>query len=264
MWSARTTISNYLHAAARRAGRRSRREQDRSAGLCELVSARHQLIEHLRLSSEPFTGRAGRFPSSARSPVTLLPRQSGKLKPKKESAKRASWVVALGELEAPANRHSLADGKKPEYFDAVSDCVMKCLGARYGLLKAFRHGFDGILLTRRPIEMCARSSVACSRRSRTSKISGSFSPTVDLVKFARLVPTEDDCLATYRRQEASRSSARRCRSRIARRRPRRSASVARQTTQRDAASAAHATPTPPPQTRAPSSSGSGPGCTVSP
>ncbi len=126
----------------------------------------------------------------------FLLRQLRKPKPVKEVPKRVPWVVALEELEALRQSSLLVDGKKPEYFDAVSDCVRKYLGARYGFEGL---GFDGLDTTTDEMRALLRR---VKPPIKNIEDIGLFLSDCDLVKFARLVPTEDDCLATIDKGDA--------------------------------------------------------------
>jgi hypothetical protein len=100
------------------------------------------------------------------------------------------WIRALEELDAIRQSALLADGKTGEYFDRVSDSVRKYLGARYG--------FDGLETTTdemRGLLKRVRPPIA-----RLRDIT-SFLEDCDLVKFARVVPTDNDCLAALARGE---------------------------------------------------------------
>lgn len=96
---------------------------------------------------------------------------------------RLPWLVALEELEAIRRSKLLVEKRTDEYFDRVSDCVRKYLGARYG--------FDGLESTTDEVR-------ALLKRVRPpvpelAKIT-EFLADCDLVKFARFVPSEADCL----------------------------------------------------------------------
>jgi len=103
---------------------------------------------------------------------------------------RLPWLVALEELENLRRSKLLEEQRTDEYFDRVSDSVRKYLGARYG--------FDGL-------ESTTDEMRALLRRVRPpvpelGKI-GEFLGECDLVKFARVVPSADDCLAALTRGE---------------------------------------------------------------
>jgi hypothetical protein len=100
------------------------------------------------------------------------------------------WVAALEELAAIRASSLLADGKTDEYFDRVSDTVRKYLGGRYG--------FDGLEST--TDEMRALLKRVRPPVPELPKITG-FLSDCDLVKFARMVPTESDCVALLVRGE---------------------------------------------------------------
>lgn len=101
------------------------------------------------------------------------------------------WVLALEELSAIRRSSLLADGKTDEFYDRVSDAVRKYLGGRYG--------FDGLEAT--TDEM--RNTLYRVR----PPIKGigeilRFLEECDLVKFARVVPTDKDCIEALDRGEA--------------------------------------------------------------
>jgi hypothetical protein len=84
----------------------------------------------------------------------------------------------------------LAEGRTDEYFDRVSDCIRRYLGARYG--------FDGL-------ETTTDEMRALLRRVRPpvpglSEI-GEFLSECDLVKFARVQPGEGDCIEALQHGE---------------------------------------------------------------
>jgi hypothetical protein len=112
-------------------------------------------------------------------------------KPVKLAPRKPPWVIALAELDAIRGSSLLADGKADEYFDRVSDTVRKYLGARYG--------FDGLESTTDEMRLTLKRV-----RPPILKLGdiATFLEDCDLVKFARVLPTEDDCLAALDRGEA--------------------------------------------------------------
>ena len=100
------------------------------------------------------------------------------------------WIAALEELAALKGSTLLAEQKYDEYFDRVSDCVRKYLGARYG--------FDGLETTSDEMRALLRRV-----RPHVPEIGriASFLGDCDLVKFARMVPTEKECLDALERGE---------------------------------------------------------------
>jgi hypothetical protein len=96
---------------------------------------------------------------------------------------RPPWEVALEELEAIRRSKLLEDGATDAYFDRVSDCVRKYLGGRYGF-DGLESTTDELLATLRRV----RPKIQEIDRIRT------FLSDCDLVKFARMVPSRDDCL----------------------------------------------------------------------
>jgi hypothetical protein len=104
---------------------------------------------------------------------------------------RLPWLVALEELEAIRRSSLLAEARNDEYFDRVSDCVRNYLGARYG--------FDGLESTTDEMRSLLRR--VQPRVPELKKI-GAFLADSDLVKFARVLPSEDDCRDALLRGEA--------------------------------------------------------------
>ncbi|WP_437996703.1 hypothetical protein WMF26_37850 [Sorangium sp. So ce185] len=100
------------------------------------------------------------------------------------------WVAALEELEALRRSSLLSEGRTDEYFDRVSDCVRKYLGARYG--------FDGLETTSDEMRaLLARVRPPVPVLPQIAR----FLADCDLVKFARLQPSEADCLEAIERGE---------------------------------------------------------------
>jgi hypothetical protein len=98
------------------------------------------------------------------------------------------WLAALEELEAIRKSDLLAEGHSGVYFDRVSDCVRKYLGSRYG--------FDGLESTTDEMQRTlARVRPPVQGLDTISR----FLEECDLVKFARVVPGENDCLAALDR-----------------------------------------------------------------
>ncbi|WP_437671845.1 hypothetical protein [Sorangium sp. So ce131] len=100
------------------------------------------------------------------------------------------WIAALEELEALRRSSLLSEGRTDEYFDRVSDCVRKYLGARYG--------FDGLETTSDEMRaLLARVRPPVPVLPQIAR----FLADCDLVKFARLQPSEADCLEAIERGE---------------------------------------------------------------
>ncbi len=101
------------------------------------------------------------------------------------------WITALEELEAIRRSKLLAEGNTGQYYDRVSDAVRKYLGARYGFdgLEATTDEMHGYLIRVRP---------PIQRMSEIMR----FLEECDLVKFARVVPTDEDCTEALERGEA--------------------------------------------------------------
>lgn len=119
-------------------------------------------------------------------------------KPKEEVAipKRVPWEVALEELEALRGSKMLEEGKLDEYFDAVSDCVRKYLGSRYGFEEL---GFEGLDTTTDEMRSLLKR---VKPRIMHLDLIGSFLDDCDLVKFARLTPNADECTGTLAKGES--------------------------------------------------------------
>ncbi|MBK8251420.1 MAG: hypothetical protein IPK82_01970 [Polyangiaceae bacterium] len=100
------------------------------------------------------------------------------------------WIIALEELSAIRRSTLLADGKGDEYFDKVSDTVRKYLGARYG--------FDGLETTTDEMRSILRRVVPPIQNFGEIV---RFLEDCDLVKFARAVPSNEDCTEALDRGE---------------------------------------------------------------
>lgn len=100
------------------------------------------------------------------------------------------WIAALEELEAIRNSKLLEENRSAEYFDRVSDCVRKYLGSRYG--------FDGLESTSDEIRILLKRVYPPVP---VQKDIDQFLSDCDLVKFARVIPMENDCLESLNRGE---------------------------------------------------------------
>jgi hypothetical protein len=100
------------------------------------------------------------------------------------------WIAALEELELIRQSKLLTEARTDEYFDRVSNCIRKYLGARYG--------FDGLESTTDEMQ---RLLDRVRPKVPDLKIIRAFLADCDLVKFARLVPAEQDCLDALVRGE---------------------------------------------------------------
>lgn len=103
---------------------------------------------------------------------------------------RLPWLTALDELEDIRRSKLIAEDRTAEYFDRVSNCVRKYLGARYG--------FDGLESTTdemRAVLKRIRPAVPGLKRI------GAFLDDCDLVKFARATPDGEACLDALARGE---------------------------------------------------------------
>ncbi|HKY41198.1 MAG TPA: hypothetical protein VJN18_34930 [Polyangiaceae bacterium] len=96
---------------------------------------------------------------------------------------RPPWEVALESLHDLRHAGLTREGRYAEHFDRVSDVVRRYLGDRYG--------FDGLESTTR--EMLGELRRATPRIPVLSEIER-FLRQADLVKFARLTPTEPECV----------------------------------------------------------------------
>jgi hypothetical protein len=95
---------------------------------------------------------------------------------------RPPWEVALESLHDLRHAGLTREGRYAEHFDRVSDVVRRYLGDRYG--------FDGLESTTR--EMLGELRSATPRIPVLSEIER-FLRQADLVKFARLTPSEPEC-----------------------------------------------------------------------
>ncbi|MDI3282693.1 hypothetical protein [Polyangium sp. 15x6] len=118
----------------------------------------------------------------------LFVRWSRRPKPVPYVAPKLPWLAALEELEAIRASNLIAEGKNDQYFDRVSDCVRKYLGARYG--------FDGLESTTDEMQ---RTLARVRPPVRGLDTITRFLEEADLVKFARVLPSENDCLAALER-----------------------------------------------------------------
>ena len=104
---------------------------------------------------------------------------------------RPPWDVALEALHDIRHAGLTREGRFAEVFDRVSDVLRRYLGDRYG--------YDGLESTTR--------EALTSLRETTPKIEDlpgieSFMRDADLVKFARLTPSEGECLDLLARAES--------------------------------------------------------------
>jgi len=97
---------------------------------------------------------------------------------------RPPWEVALEELFSVRHAGLVPQARYAEHYDRISDAVRKYLGGRYG--------FDGL-------ETTSREMAAILRRVQPPvgplESVLSFLDECDLVKFARLTPSEQDCIS---------------------------------------------------------------------
>ena len=95
---------------------------------------------------------------------------------------RPPWEVAFEKLDEVRHAGLLATHRYSEYYDRVGDAVRQYFGARYG--------FDGLeCTTDEMLKQLGRASVV----GVTMPEIATFLEQCDLVKFARMTPTPDDC-----------------------------------------------------------------------
>ena len=103
---------------------------------------------------------------------------------------RPPWEVALERLDETRHAGLLKTKRFAEFFDRVNDAVRQYLGARFG--------FDGL-------ESTTDETLAALRRAPHFSISiaeiAVFLQHCDLVKFADLTPSLDDCENALREAE---------------------------------------------------------------
>ncbi|RYZ04346.1 MAG: hypothetical protein EOO73_24015 [Myxococcales bacterium] len=97
---------------------------------------------------------------------------------------RPPWEVALEALHDLRHAGLTREGRFAEHFDRVSDIMRRYLGDRYG--------FDGLECTTREMLLELR---ATTPRIPVLDEAERFLRQADLVKFARLTPTEPECSA---------------------------------------------------------------------
>lgn len=95
---------------------------------------------------------------------------------------RPPWEVAFEKLDEVRHAGLLATHRYSEYYDRVGDAVRQYFGARYG--------FDGLECT--TAEMMKQLGRAAVTGVTMPEIA-TFLEQCDLVKFARMTPTPDDC-----------------------------------------------------------------------
>jgi hypothetical protein len=107
------------------------------------------------------------------------------------------WLVALEELERIRRSNLLENHQNDVYFDRVSDCIRSYLGARYNF-EALEHGWSGL-------EATTDEMKALLKRVRPPIVHiltiSDFLDEADLVKFARVFPTDGECSEALRRAE---------------------------------------------------------------
>jgi hypothetical protein len=117
-------------------------------------------------------------------------------RPKPLPPPRPPWEIALEELFDIRNASLIKSERYAEHFDRVSDVIRKYLGDRYG--------FDGLESTTREALLLLRElkpEIAVLGTIETSLRHA------DLVKFARLTPSPEECeLSLVRAEEIVRST----------------------------------------------------------
>jgi hypothetical protein len=103
---------------------------------------------------------------------------------------RPPWEVALEALHDLRHAGLTAEGRFAEHFDRVSDVIRRYLGDRYG--------FDGLESTTREALTALR---AVSPYISELGLIETVLRDADLVKFARLTPSESECMAALMRSE---------------------------------------------------------------
>jgi hypothetical protein len=95
---------------------------------------------------------------------------------------RPPWEIAFEELYDLRHAGLVAEGRFAEHFDRVSDILRKYLGARFG--------FDGLESTTREAVFVLRGVTPSIEPLDAIE---SFLRQADLVKFAKTVPSAEDC-----------------------------------------------------------------------
>jgi hypothetical protein len=103
---------------------------------------------------------------------------------------RPPWEVAFEELYDLRHAGLVAEARFAEHFDRVSDIVRKYLGARFG--------FDGLESTTREILFVLRRLTPPLESLESIE---TFLRQADLVKFAKTVPSAEDCELALTRAE---------------------------------------------------------------
>jgi hypothetical protein len=117
----------------------------------------------------------------------LLYRMRGKWKkPPKPPPVKAPWETALLALQALQERQLLEQSQYEEYLDIVSDTLREYLGARYG--------FDGLESTTRET---LRQLSALAPDFQDEQAVRTILQRADLVKFARRLPSLEECRDAY-------------------------------------------------------------------
>jgi hypothetical protein len=132
--------------------------------------------------------------------ATLLVARWWRRRPRVERPKPRPipWDVAMAELESIRRGTLLAENKNDVHFDRVTDVVRRYLGDRYQFDK-LQAGWSGMETTTDEMKSLlrrVRPAVAMFGEI------GGFLDEADLVKFARVFPTDTECGDQLRRAEA--------------------------------------------------------------
>jgi hypothetical protein len=103
---------------------------------------------------------------------------------------RPPWEVAFEELFAVRYAGLASEGRFAEHYDRISDAVRKYLGGRYG--------FDGLETTTREMTSILKRIEPPVVELATAL---AFLDECDLVKFARITPSDEDCTRILDRAE---------------------------------------------------------------
>jgi hypothetical protein len=107
------------------------------------------------------------------------------------------WVSALEELRLIRRSDLLEDGQMDAYYDRVSDTIRRYIGGRYGF-EALAQGYNGLeTTTGEMLDLLRRVRPPIVELPRIQ----AFLDDCDLVKFARLTPTKEECVEALERGE---------------------------------------------------------------
>ena len=126
----------------------------------------------------------------------VMHRRRPRIEPEKPKA--PPWITALEELERIRKSKMLVEGRTGEYFDRVSEAVRAYLGGRYGFEETLELGKNGLeTTTAEMLDLLKRVRPPVQELPRIK----AFLDDCDLVKFARLEPTEALCVEALERGE---------------------------------------------------------------